>query len=204
MLPGVTALAAVTPKALALEGNLADAFYRSVTIDADARDPWNSNTPTTRILAGCVIGKRTSDSKYMPVRRTTLSAQEVSGQTVLSVTSVLPFTAGLTAGIINTDGTTEEDLGAIVTVGASTITVTTSLSNTHASGSYVYIKDGSEDTNIYVLADNVDVVDEEGTARDALAHAIAAFEHGLLNSATTVCQNYDAKVATDNTHIIWG
>lgn len=74
--------------------------------------------------------------------KTTLSAQEAAGQTILSVTSVTGFVAGQQYVVI---GGPNYQLVQIDSVGASTITITSSLNATFASGSVVrdqYLWDG--------------------------------------------------------------
>lgn len=105
------------------------------------------------LLAGTILGKR-SDGQYAKVRRTTLSADEAIGQTVLSVTDPTIFSIGQTVKIMEADGTEVENLGAITAIGADTITVTTALVAAKTSGAYVYVADGSE-TALVVLGENV-------------------------------------------------
>jgi len=104
------------------------------------------------LLAGTVLGKR-SDGQYVPVRRSTLSAEEAIGQTVLSVTDPEVFSVGQVVSIQEADGSATEELGAITGKDATTITVTNGLTAAKSSGAYVYVADGSE--ALAVLAENV-------------------------------------------------
>jgi hypothetical protein len=69
--------------------------------------------------------------------QTTLSADEASGQTVLSVTSVADMTAADRIGIVLDDGSIQWTT--IDTVGASTVTVDDALTGDAASGAVVFV-----------------------------------------------------------------
>ncbi|HWP96417.1 MAG TPA: hypothetical protein VN426_06170 [Syntrophomonadaceae bacterium] len=106
------------------------------------------------LLAGTVLGKKSSDSQYAPVRRSTLSAGEAIGQTVLSVTDPKVFSIGQTVSIQEADGSEVENLGAITAKDDTTVTVTTALTAAKSSGAYIYVADGSE-TALVILNENV-------------------------------------------------
>jgi len=110
------------------------------------------------LVSGTVLGKITASGKYARVRRTTLSADEAAGQTVLSVVDASIFKVGQTVSIKEADGTELENLGAItaidLTPGANTITVTNALVAAKSAGAWVFVNDGSEVAKL-ILAEEV-------------------------------------------------
>lgn len=110
------------------------------------------------LVSGTVLGRITASGKYARVRRTTLSAGEAIGETVLSVNDASIFVVGQTVSIKETDGTELENLGAITainqTAGANTITVTNALIAAKNVGAWIFVNDGSEVAKV-ILAEEV-------------------------------------------------
>lgn len=110
------------------------------------------------LVSGTLLGKITASGKYARVRRTTLSADEAIGQTVLSVADASIFSVGQTVSIKEADGSELEDLGAItardLTNNANTITVTNALAAAKTTGAYLFVNDGSEKA-LVILAEEV-------------------------------------------------
>lgn len=107
------------------------------------------------LVSGTVLGKITASGKYARLRRTTLSADEAAGQTVLSVADASIFSVGQTVSIMEADKTELEDLGAITAVDTvgNTITVTNALTAAKSTGAYIFVNDGSEVAKV-ILAEN--------------------------------------------------
>lgn len=108
------------------------------------------------LVSGTLLGKITATNQYARVRRTTLSADEAIGQTVLSVTDASIFSVGQTVSIMEADKSELEALGAITAVDTvnNTITVTNALVAAKTTGAYVFVSDGSQ-TALVILAEEV-------------------------------------------------
>ena len=148
------------------------------------------------LLAGTVLGKR-SDGQYAPVRRTTLSADEAIGQTVLSVTDPTKFSVGMTVSIMEADGTEVENLGAITAVGEGTITVTTALTAAKTSGAYVYVADGS--TALVILGENVP---NQAAAVNAEAYLGGVFYTNMLVGMDALAKKDLGARVVDNVTVV--
>lgn len=142
--PRTATLITITPKALIRRGPYT--LLPGIIDDAE-RDM--ANTGATKILRpGLIFGHNSSDAKWYICYGAKLTAAEAVGQTTLSVTTATgnvrftasdPDSAAFNVKIVGPAGMpAEQDLGAIVSVAASTIVVTNPLEFEYPSGSYVY------------------------------------------------------------------
>jgi hypothetical protein len=166
------------------------------TIGSTAVIP-DGSVRSTFLEYGLLMGKNSSTSKWYPIRGTTLSADEAQGQTVLSVTRPGIFQAGDNVKIVAADGTpAEQDLGAVVTVGASTITVTNALTDAagFASADWIYwspATDYTQDVAVGVLMAEfgVDMLNPStGVAEDKTGQPILIGFDGRIFDQTVMRQ----------------
>lgn len=152
------------------------------------------------LVSGTVLGRITASGEYARVRRTTLSADEAIGQTVLSVTDASIFTVGQTVSIMEADKTELEDLGAItacdLTEGANTITITTALVAAKSTGAYFFVNDGSEKA-LLILAEEVP---NQAAAVNVQAHIGGPFYTNMLVGMDALARaDLGARVVNDLT-----
>lgn len=177
MLPRVTAQRTRTPVAWLRSRS----GYNDISgvVVSTSRDRGNTGDRVTFLRSGLVMGKNSNDSKWEPIRGSQLSAAEAAAQTELSVDSNVPFTTngttadtGANVWIMSADGTQLQNLGAIVSVGTGTITVTNALDLAYAIDSHVFVAPATLDYGRHIacgiLAADVDILDPDdpGTAID--------------------------------------
>ena len=176
-------------------------FYQGSTYTATggvlasgSRD-WD-NSPTTRIRAILTLGRKTSGDKMMPVRRTTTDAQVVNTNTTIPVTETAMFQVGDSVTIENAAGTDTCSLGTISSISAGVnIVVSSAVDATFASGSWVYVDDGTEVARGFLLT-QVDMLSGADHAEeDQLVTMLTATGDAVVDQAQI--NNYDTKVKSD-------
>lgn len=106
------------------------------------------------IECGAIVGIK-SDGYGERVRRAALTADAAASATQLVLDSI-PVNKGDSVYIMKVDGSALENLGAVTDINTATktVTVTTGLTAAHATGSFLFVKDGSEKA-VGVLAEPI-------------------------------------------------
>ena len=169
--PGTATLLTLTPKALITRG--LPTLISGIIDDSERYMPDSSNPKLLR--PGLILGHNSNDGKWYVCWCTLLSGAEAAGQTTLSVTAGQgntrftasdPDAAAFNVKIIGPGGIPgEQYLGAITSVEANTITITTALLVEYPANSYVYrspATDYDQDVAQGILWDYVSVDDGVG------------------------------------------
>ncbi len=140
---------------------------------------------TGDMVAGVVIGE-TADGYGNKVRRTTLTSNASAAATELVVADVSIFKGGDIVSIMKVDGSSVEELGAITAIAPvdKKITVTTAVTAAHTSGSYAYVRDGSQKA-VGILADTII---DEGDAVVANVYIGGAFDSALIKGLDSIAK----------------
>ena len=189
--PGIATVYETISKALIKRGV---PIFTSGIMDSAERDMLHTGY-TLILRPGLILGRNTNNGRWFICYGTTLSADEAAAQTTLSVvkgTGLFPASdpdaAAFNIKIVGPGGIpAEQNLGAVVTVGATSIVVTTALLVDYPSGSFVYrspATDYGQDIAQGILWSEASV-DAEIGGGDVDAQVVI-LTHGIVDSAQLI------------------
>ena len=195
--PGRSTLLTITPKQL-LRSTVGMRTTSGIIDHVERYMPDSSNPKMLR--PGLVLGHNSNTGNWVICWCTLLSADEAAGQTTLSVTAGTgntrfttsdPGSAAFNVKIIGPGGfPAEQDLGAVTTVAANTIIITTALAVGYPSGSYVYrspATDYDQDVAQGILLDYCSM--DDGIGGDADQQTVILVEGVIDQSELTAPTN---------------